>query len=1178
MKQNSGVNGGNLSKTSKLKYSKQNSLSIETILSNNELSNIKWLHNQRTKIKFPKKQSYGDLQKLNTSRKVFDALGKNVVRDISGHFLDLLETSGAILENNGDYVVSTVSSRWCRFLDESSRKLCKTSDNKMAMDSGKWLCHNSCQQASELAIKTGRPADIKCNSGLRIYAEPIRSRGKIIGSLNMGYGDPPSNKINLQNIADKFKVNVKKLELLRREYDSRPAFIIDNAKKLLSSTALLIGEMVDRRVTEDELKRSKKRYRELIKNLPEPVLVVDKNKILFANPMSAKMAETKTIKNIVGRLFTDFLYPNSRDLVLTRLKETLEEGKSWYNVSEKFITVNGNLIEAKVTVTPIEYEGKTCAQIIIREVTERRKLEHAFNQLQKNLQERVLNQTENLVIINSQLNAEIAERKKAEMDKEVLQRLSHRLTSHLSLVTMAELIADEGKQLFDYDAFSLGIIDHGKNLLIGILCKDSAYGSKILYSHPTFDIELKSYQHKSVLSGQTKLINHNIDPIQKDKHAFGFQNQVSKSRAYIPIISEKKTIGVISFQSYTLRKYLKNDLPMMEAFADHIAGAISRITANEELRKSEEMNSAILKSTPDLMLILDAKGTLIDCKGAENSLFFPKEQFIGKSLREILPADLFRKLMKHIILLKKTNKLQSFEYDLSVNGELLHFEARLVKTNKNFILCNIHDRTKRQKAEQELRESEDIYRSLFEYSIEGIATYSGDVIISANRACLDIFGYKSLKKFKQISIIDHTAPSSRELIIERIKHRAKGKTVDSHIEFKIIRKNGDIREVIASSTLIKIGKDNVVQTTFRDITKRKQVEIRLQESEEKFKTLVDHAPIGIYYTDFLGTFQYGNEKAEEIVGFKSDELIGKSFLNLKILDLQEMKRAVKLFSLSILGIETGPDEFTIHRKDGTIRNVSINTRVIKIGGKNVILGMVQDISQRLIAEIASEKAALEIYKSREQLRNLAARLQSIREEERMRISRELHDDLGSQLTVIKIDLMSLIQDPSTEKERKKTLKSISSRISASLKTTKKMATDLRPGVLDPFGLKVAIKWLLRDFEKQNKIKCHTWLTENLPEMNNEEEITLFRILQEALTNIIKHADATRLKVTLYNSGDLITLTIKDNGKGFKPSKVDSTSSLGLLSMHERAYSVGGELIILGEPGIGTKITVSIPIT
>ncbi|MDD4614943.1 MAG: PocR ligand-binding domain-containing protein, partial [Caldisericia bacterium] len=220
-----------------------------------ELKSIEWMLSKKTtKEKENPAPLYGDLSELNTDRLILDAVGKDVLKDIAGDFLGLLETSSAIYEKNGDYAMGIFASSWCQFMDQASRDLCETNDNKEALHCGKWLCHESCwKDSAKAAMRTGKPLDIECTGGIHMYALPIFSGNEVVGAINFGYGDPPRDEETLTKIAEKYRVPLEELLKKAKEYKSRPPYIIEIAKDRLQASANLIGEIVTRKLTEKEL-------------------------------------------------------------------------------------------------------------------------------------------------------------------------------------------------------------------------------------------------------------------------------------------------------------------------------------------------------------------------------------------------------------------------------------------------------------------------------------------------------------------------------------------------------------------------------------------------------------------------------------------------------------------------------------------------------------------------------------------------------------------------------------------------------------------------------------------------------------------------------------------------------------------------------------------------------------
>jgi signal transduction histidine kinase len=224
-----------------------------------------------------------------------------------------------------------------------------------------------------------------------------------------------------------------------------------------------------------------------------------------------------------------------------------------------------------------------------------------------------------------------------------------------------------------------------------------------------------------------------------------------------------------------------------------------------------------------------------------------------------------------------------------------------------------------------------------------------------------------------------------------------------------------------------------------------------------------------------------------------------------------------------------------------------------------------------------KRAEAQLRESHEQLRALSAHLQRVREEERTRIAREVHDELGQALTGLKLDLSRLAgKAPRTGNSQADKIKSLVNRVNCTIQTVRRIATELRPGILDNLGLVAAIEWQAAEFESRSGLKCSVQADAEMPNLDPELNTAFFRIFQETLTNVIRHARATRLEVRLSKEADRIVLTICDNGRGISDAEISNTRSIGLRGMRERAALIGGQVSIRGSPGNGTTVIVQIP--
>lgn len=237
------------------------------------------------------------------------------------------------------------------------------------------------------------------------------------------------------------------------------------------------------------------------------------------------------------------------------------------------------------------------------------------------------------------------------------------------------------------------------------------------------------------------------------------------------------------------------------------------------------------------------------------------------------------------------------------------------------------------------------------------------------------------------------------------------------------------------------------------------------------------------------------------------------------------------------------------------------------------------ITALALAAITSERRSAldDLEASRQRLRHLSLRLQSIREEERKRIAREIHDQLGQVLTVLKVDLSLLGQRRAQGRELRQRLESMSELVDAGIETVRRISTELRPRVLDDLGLAAAIEWQAEEFEKRTGIRCEVEIKPRRIAIDPERSTACFRILQEALTNVARHANASKLTIRLHWIDGHVRLQVKDNGCGISREKLSDPKASGLVGMRERVLPWNGDVLIHAVPDQGTEVTVVIPL-
>ena len=477
------------------------------------------------------------------------------------------------------------------------------------------------------------------------------------------------------------------------------------------------------------------------------------------------------------------------------------------------------------------------------------------------------------------------------------------------------------------------------------------------------------------------------------------------------------------------------------------------------------------------------------------------------------------------------------------------------------------DITERKHAEAALRESEERYRDLVENSHELICTHDLDgKILSVNRAAQQLFGYSWQEFVGGKNIRDILAPRVRDQFQDYMQQILnEGGTRGTML---VQTRTGEHRLLEYYNSLRTEGvAAPIVRGIARDITEARRAEQAVRESEERYRELFENSKDAFYVHDMNGVYVSVNRAAEKLSGYSREEIIGKHFSDFMTPEnARQVQRQLQKKLES--AVETTYEIEMINRK-GRHVPVEISSRLIVERGVPVgVQGCVRDISEKK--------------KAQEAARNYSRRVIEAQEAERRRISRELHDQVGQILTAVKMNLHAL-QHRCSEPE---TLMSIDDNlkvIDEAVDQVRDLSVDLRPLLLDDFGLVVALRWYLERQMRNTGVPAK-FVSGSLDEddrFSSELETACFRIVQEGVTNIIRHARASRISIRLERVLSDLILLITDDGAGFDARMLRAggagMSTLGLRGMEERAQAVGGTITIDSAPALGTEICARLPI-
>lgn len=481
---------------------------------------------------------------------------------------------------------------------------------------------------------------------------------------------------------------------------------------------------------------------------------------------------------------------------------------------------------------------------------------------------------------------------------------------------------------------------------------------------------------------------------------------------------------------------------------------------------------------------------------------------------------------------------------------------------------------------------DDFHNYLSEHPEQVINALSRVRILDVNQATLDLYQVPSKELF--LSQIKDQFLERPDLFVNELAAIAEGNN-SFHQVSKNIPLSGEPFEIDMQWMALPEAEKDLSRVIFamQNISERVRAVDALAKSEKKFRSLVEQSEDGMVLTDEAGIVVEWNRGAERIYGVSKPEAQGRPlwelYQRLVVSDNGGPKKADAFKAAVLQSCQGGQSpylnhfiEYEIEKKDGSRLVIQSIMFPIQAEQGYMTCTTTRDITDRKQSEML-------LGKSLEQLHALSAHLQSVREDERTNISREIHDELGQSLTALKMDLF-WVRNKIEKSGNGPVYKTVSDKINAMvllvdeiIDSVRRISTELRPSILDTLGLVPAIEWMVHDFETRNHSVCRFRTALHGIHLDPEMATAVFRICQETLTNVTRHARATRVEVSLNQMDDQLVLDVHDNGKGITEQELLDPKSLGILGMKERAHRFGGDIQITGSPVAGTRVVVSLPL-
>jgi len=486
--------------------------------------------------------------------------------------------------------------------------------------------------------------------------------------------------------------------------------------------------------------------------------------------------------------------------------------------------------------------------------------------------------------------------------------------------------------------------------------------------------------------------------------------------------------------------------------------------------------------------------------------------------------------------------------------------------------------SERSRTEAQLQRLKEYLENVIDNSVDaiGIVDRQGKFILW-NRRAAEIYGYHFEELTSKTAFELYADAEELQQMLARLHHEG----VVREYEITMQKKDGSIVPMDISISLLKNNGSTIGSVCVaRDLSERKKNEQELKRARDELRcysqdlerqvrertraitSILNYTPAVVYLKDRYSRYKLVNPRFEELLGIKNEDIHGKSDHEILPTPMADQFTAHDLRVLQESRALQVEEQIAL--PDGLHTYLSIKFPIYhESGAPEGLCGISTDIT--------------ELKKAQEQLRLLSGSIMAGQEKERTAIARELHDELGQILTALRLDAVWL-SDRLKGQDKQAAARSLTmcNLIDKTIDEVRGMAIRLRPGMLDDFGLLDALDWYTKDFSKRTGITCR-FSQDSMIDVDDLVATAAYRITQEALTNVARHAFATQVRISLKVKNQDLLLTVKDNGCGFKPQNLENSHCLGLVGMRERAALVGGSLDLQSRPGKGTRVQFLLPL-